>query len=82
MYPQNLMQHLPSFKSCPREGASYNPFVYIRSDDVSSRAPVRGHPKRILRKTVLVSFKSCPREGASTGYTYIYKEDKFQVVPP
>ena len=68
MYPQNLMQHLPSFKSCPREGASYNPFVYIRSDDVSSRAPVRGHPKRILRKTVLVSFKSCPREGASENF--------------
>ena len=34
------------FKSCPREGASYEGITQQEFVDVSSRAPVRGHHSR------------------------------------
>ena len=65
-----LIGSCTGFKSCPREGASFATCEVYISLQVSSRAPVRGHPVMTIKIFgISRGFKSCPREGASDSTT-------------
>ena len=83
MYLFQKFYVLPSFKSCPREGASRIVQIRHAVGHVSSHAPVRGHQKKRVQDAANAEVSShAPVRGHQIRNAYQAYQQVFQVMPP